>query len=206
MTEYDVVSPTRSRRNSGRRLKSLFGTGVVGVAILVMAGTALAATVTVTPDPEQVMAPGGSVTYTVTVACEDTAADCTLTSLSDSVLGDLNGVGTCTTGVTFNVDAPYTCEFTRNVTGVPGSTAVNTVTATGTDATDPTFTTPGRTGSASVSVTGLSAQTLGDQIRARVNAQIQAGFQQAGLPTVEQIQADVQAKLAAAGVSTTSGS
>jgi hypothetical protein len=57
-----------------------------------------------------------------------------------------------------------------------------------------------------VSVTGLSAQTLGDQIRARVNAQIQAGFQQAGLPTVEQIQADVQAKLAAAGVSTTSGS
>lgn len=64
--------------------------------------------------------------------------DVTLSTLTDSVYGDLNGRGSCTTGATIAPSASYTCSFTGKFTGQAGDSETDVVTATVTDATSQT--------------------------------------------------------------------
>ncbi len=71
--------------------------------------------------------------FTVTVTNNSTEA-ATLTSLSDSDYGDLDGEGTCLTGGTIAAGATYTCSFSRTVSGdFSGDPHENTATATVSD-------------------------------------------------------------------------
>jgi len=74
----------------------------------------------------------GPVTYTVSVTnlSPETAS---LFSLSDDKFGNLNGVGTCATGGMIAGNGTYTCSFTKTLTGAPGATHTNIVTAVAKD-------------------------------------------------------------------------
>ena len=88
-------------------------------------------TVSLTAVPSFVVAPGDDVEFTVRVYNNSSAENVTLIALSDTLLGDLNGQGTCSLATIASLDT-YQCLFTTAVTGSPG-TVVNTVTATGSD-------------------------------------------------------------------------
>ncbi len=87
--------------------------------------------------PSSRPAPGGTFQFTVTVT-NTSPEDVTLSTLTDSVYGDLNGRGSCTTGATIAPSASYTCSFTGEFTGQAGDSETDVVTATVTDATDQT--------------------------------------------------------------------
>ena len=90
---------------------------------------------TKTPDPTEVVAPGGDVTFTITITNESTFEPVTLDALVDSVYGDLDGQGSCLAdgSITLQPGQTYTCRFTAEVTGSAGSTHRNTITATASD-------------------------------------------------------------------------
>jgi hypothetical protein len=77
---------------------------------------------------------GGSVQYTVRIDNTSNIHDpVTINALSDSVFGGLNGQGTCSVPQTIQPSAQYSCAFTRAVTGPPGGSHNNTVSASGVD-------------------------------------------------------------------------
>jgi uncharacterized repeat protein (TIGR01451 family) len=84
--------------------------------------------VTKTASPTSQPAPGGVFTFTVTVTNNGTAP-ATLTSLTDSVYGDLNGQGTCATGGTVLAGDTYTCAFQGTFNGFAGDSETDTVVA-----------------------------------------------------------------------------
>ncbi len=84
--------------------------------------------VTKTASPVTMPEPGGNVTFTVEV--HNMALDpIKLDSLVDDVYGDLDGKGTCDTGGTIGAGDTYTCHFSGAVSGAPGSSHTDTVTA-----------------------------------------------------------------------------
>ncbi len=87
--------------------------------------------VSVVPAPTTVPAPGGTVTYKVTVTNFETGT-LSLTGLSDSLLGSLDGVGSCAVPQTLAPSTSYSCSFTASVNGAAGSSVTRTVTAIGT--------------------------------------------------------------------------
>ena len=89
--------------------------------------------VTKTPSAGSVQAPGGDVTFTVRVENTSTVDTVTISSLSDSVYGDLDEQGTCSVPQQLAPGQSYQCQFTGSVTGAGGTQHVNTVTAGGTD-------------------------------------------------------------------------
>ena len=90
--------------------------------------------VTKTADPTTVPEPGAPVTFTITVENTSGPTDpVTITSLSDDVHGDLNGQGDCSVPQTIQPGDTYTCSFTATVSGVPGDSETDVVTASGTD-------------------------------------------------------------------------
>ncbi|HHB90107.1 MAG TPA: hypothetical protein ENK60_02230 [Anaerolineae bacterium] len=84
-------------------------------------------------DPASIPEPGGTVTFTVQVNNTSAADTLTLNSLTDSVYGDLNGMGDCAVPQTIAPGASYTCQFSVHITGNAGDTHTNTVTAEATD-------------------------------------------------------------------------
>ncbi len=84
--------------------------------------------VTKTASPTSVSEPGDDVEFTVDVP-NLTAKPVTLDSLVDDVFGDLDGVGSCDTGITLDPGQVYTCSFTKAITGNAGDTHHDTVTA-----------------------------------------------------------------------------
>ncbi|MCA1683894.1 MAG: DUF11 domain-containing protein, partial [Actinobacteria bacterium] len=85
-----------------------------------------------TPNPESRPEPGGDFTYTVVVT--NTSVEVlTITTLTDSVYGNLATRGSCTTavGTVLPVGGTYTCAFTAPFFAAPGTqlTDVATVTA-----------------------------------------------------------------------------
>lgn len=77
----------------------------------------------------------GSEEVTFTVDVENSSAeDVTLVTLTDSIYGDLDGMGNCHTGVTIAAGATYSCEFVQTVSGEEGQTHRNTVVAVAEDA------------------------------------------------------------------------
>jgi len=72
--------------------------------------------VTKTANPTSVPETGGNVTFTFVVT-NDGAEDVTLTSLTDTVFGDLNGQGSCVLPQTIAAGGSYSCSLTALLTG-----------------------------------------------------------------------------------------
>ena len=88
--------------------------------------------VTKTADPTTVTTPGGPVTFAVSV--KNTSPEpVTLTTLSDDVHGNLDGLGSCDVPQTIASGATYSCSFTATVSGDAGDSETDTVTATASD-------------------------------------------------------------------------
>jgi hypothetical protein len=117
--------------------------------------------------PESRPEPGGDFVFEVTVE-NRSGESVVLTTLGDDVHGDLNGKGTCDTGVTLAAGATYTCTYTVRFNGEDGdrqdSTAIATVvddegnSATDSDSvtirlTDPVAASPSPTASATPTAT-----------------------------------------------------
>ncbi|MBN1640818.1 MAG: DUF11 domain-containing protein, partial [Anaerolineae bacterium] len=86
-----------------------------------------------TADPTVVDEPGGNVMFTVVVNNLSVADTVTITSLIDTVYGDLNGQGDCSVPQVLPVGGSYTCSFVGLVSGNAGEVHTNVVTASGVD-------------------------------------------------------------------------
>jgi hypothetical protein len=83
--------------------------------------------------PTSVNEPGGLVTFTFTVNNLSAVDTVTITSLTDSLYGDLNGQGTCSAPQTIVPGGSYTCSISANVAGNAGDAVINVATAAGLD-------------------------------------------------------------------------
>lgn len=84
--------------------------------------------------PSTLRAPGGTVTYTITVQNTSGATDpVTINALTDDRFGDLNGQGNCVLPVTVQPGVSVSCQFQQALQGSPGDTHINVVTAEGED-------------------------------------------------------------------------
>ena len=89
-------------------------------------------TVTKTPDPVSRPEPGGTFRFTVVVT--DTSSEAiTITSLTDDIYGDLNGRGSCATGVRLPAGGAYSCAFDGEFRGTAGASQTDIVTVTAVD-------------------------------------------------------------------------
>ena len=86
-----------------------------------------------TANPISLAEPGGNVTYTFTVTNISTVDTVTINSLVDSILGDLNGRGTCSVPQVLVAGASYSCSLIEAVSGNAFDAITNTATATGVD-------------------------------------------------------------------------
>lgn len=125
---------TTPNRRAGRYLAASFA--VAAVLLVLMPRVAQAASslsVDVTANPTAVKAPGGTVTFNVTVTNTGTNS-LDVSSLTDSVYGDLDGQGTCAVGATLATNgSTYTCSYQAEITGVAGASQTNTVVAKAVD-------------------------------------------------------------------------
>ena len=87
--------------------------------------------VTKTPSPAVVAVPGGLVTFSVTVENTSAAATVEITTLSDDVYGNLDGLGDCAVPQTLAPGQAYGCRFPGEVIGDEPGEHENTVTASG---------------------------------------------------------------------------
>jgi hypothetical protein len=120
----------------------------IGAAIAAVLGVSLGATpasaqaveppptvnVTVDATPTTLPAPGGTFTYTVRIT-NTSAETIRIVSLDDSVYGDLDNWGTCTTQQNMVPGSTYQCSYTGTFTGVEGSNQTNVVEVVANDAT-----------------------------------------------------------------------
>ncbi len=101
-------------------------------------------------NPDSLPEPGG--TAAVDVQITNTSANpATLTSLLDNVEGDLEGAGSCATGVTLAAAGVYECSYQATFSGSPGSIASRVVEAELTDDVDGTTAELSATASVSIS-------------------------------------------------------
>jgi len=84
--------------------------------------------VTKTANPTEVPEPGGPVEFTVRVD-NSSGEPVTLTNLTDSIHGNLNGKGDCSCDQSIPNNGYYECSFSANVSGNAGDVETNTVTA-----------------------------------------------------------------------------
>jgi uncharacterized repeat protein (TIGR01451 family) len=84
-------------------------------------------------NPGLITAPGSPVTFTVHVDNTSATDVVTITALTDSLQGDLNGRGSCVLPQVLAVGAGYDCEFEADVAGTAGSSEINTIAAVGVD-------------------------------------------------------------------------
>jgi hypothetical protein len=82
-------------------------------------------------DKDSVLEPGANVTFTIDVTNNSDPWDSPviLTNLFDDIYGDLNGVGTCATGLSIAQGATESCSFTKFVGGNAGDSSTNIVEA-----------------------------------------------------------------------------
>ncbi len=90
-------------------------------------------TVTKTANPTTINEPGGPVVFTLRVDNPSTADAVTINSLVDDVHGNLNGQGDCSVPQLIAAGGFYQCTFIANVTGAPGFSETDTITANGVD-------------------------------------------------------------------------
>ncbi len=111
-------------------------------------------TVEAQASPPTVPEPGATSSVLVTVS-NTSATAAILTSLSDDVIGDLDGAGDCATGELIAAGSVYACSYDLPVSGTSGSSESRTVTALLTDDVDGTTATDSST--ATVVITDLPA-------------------------------------------------
>ncbi|MFN8103430.1 MAG: SpaA isopeptide-forming pilin-related protein [Acidimicrobiia bacterium] len=91
-------------------------------------------TVTKDANPTSLPEPGGSSAFTVSIHNDSPAGDSvTISTLTDNVYGNLHGKGNCSVPQVIASGATYTCTFNGAVSGAPGSSHTDTVTASGKD-------------------------------------------------------------------------
>jgi uncharacterized repeat protein (TIGR01451 family) len=90
--------------------------------------------VTKTATPSSLPEPGGLVTFKVLIENTSPASSVTITSLTDSVYGNLVGKGDCAVPQTIAIGGSYSCSFSATVSGNAGFVERNVATATGSDA------------------------------------------------------------------------
>lgn len=89
-------------------------------------------TLSKTPSATSVPEPGGPVMFAIYI--ENTGIiPITITTLTDSVYGNLNGKGNCALPQLIDAGDSYSCDFTADVAGPANATHYNVVTANGTD-------------------------------------------------------------------------
>jgi hypothetical protein len=91
-------------------------------------------TLTKTANPASINEPGGDIEFTLLITNDSAVDAITITSLTDSIHGNLNGQGDCS--VSQGIAAAggsYTCSFTANVSGLGNTSETDTITASGTD-------------------------------------------------------------------------
>ncbi len=86
-----------------------------------------------TPNLNSVPEPGGPVVFNVEVN-NTGIIPITLTSLTDSIYGSLQGKGNCSLPQVINPSGSYACAFTEDVSGPANATHYNVLTADATDA------------------------------------------------------------------------
>ena len=89
-----------------------------------------------TANPTSLQEPGGNVTYTYTINNLSSVDTVTINSLTDNILGDLNGQGDCTLPQVLATNGginSYTCMVIAPAPGDAGSSVTNTATANGID-------------------------------------------------------------------------
>ncbi len=97
----------------------------------------LSIVVTKSANPNTMLEPGGNATFTVDV--ENTSeVSLTITSIIDSVFGDLNGSGDCAEGAVIGAGETHSCSFIGSVSGTSESPHENTVTVVAKDDSDNT--------------------------------------------------------------------
>jgi hypothetical protein len=103
-------------------------------ATVTVTGAAPSIQVTKTAAPESLPEPGGTVTFTIQIDNTSGSSDpVEITSLTDSIHGDLNGRGSCLVPQAIQPGASYGCSFDATVSGNAGDVETDTVTASGTD-------------------------------------------------------------------------
>jgi hypothetical protein len=86
-----------------------------------------------TVDPTVLDEPGGSVTFSLTVNNISGVDSVTIDSLTDTVFGDLDGVGDCSVPQTIAAGNSYSCSFAADLEGEPAAPHMNVATASGLD-------------------------------------------------------------------------
>jgi hypothetical protein len=86
-----------------------------------------------TVDPAVLDEPGGSVSFSLTVNNISGVDSVTIDSLTDTVFGDLDGVGDCSVPQTIAAGNSYSCSFAADLVGEPGAPHMNVATASGLD-------------------------------------------------------------------------
>jgi hypothetical protein len=125
-TQVDVVTASGVDENAN----PISGSDDASVAIIDLMP---AIQVVKTASPTQVLEPGGNVTYIFTVNNLSVADVVTITSLTDSILGNLDGLGSCSVPQSIAVGGSYLCSVTTFVGGSPGDVVVNVLTVAGSD-------------------------------------------------------------------------
>lgn len=88
---------------------------------------------TKTASPESFNEPGTDVTYTFKINNLSSVDAVTITSLDDTIYGDLNGQGDCSVPQVIGIGGSYTCSITVFVEGMGGDSILNIATAEGVD-------------------------------------------------------------------------
>ena len=102
-------------------------------AIVTITDVSSSIRVTKTANPTTVVEPGGAVQFTVRVDNTSAVDSVTITSLIDSIHGNLNGQGACAVPQTIPAGGFYQCTFTATVSGSAGKVEIDVVTASGID-------------------------------------------------------------------------
>ena len=82
--------------------------------------------------PGELKEPGGIANYQIDVK-NLSKEEVTLTTLTDDKFGPLAGLGNCAVGGKIAPGATYTCTFSKEIKGSPGTSHINTVTGTAKD-------------------------------------------------------------------------
>jgi subtilisin family serine protease len=91
------------------------------------------ATLVASANPSELAEPGGAATISITIENTGDAESITVTSLSASQTGDLNGQGTCATPQSISPGATYECEFSSNFVGTIGTKIVRQISGSAED-------------------------------------------------------------------------
>lgn len=123
-----VLTLTAKAKNAGNVEVSTTTTASVTIT-----NVPAAITLTASPEPPFISPPGRVVTFNILIVNESEADTVMITGMQDSVLGNLNGRGTCQLSQTIPTGGNYQCAYTDTVQGQAGEEKTRTITVAGVD-------------------------------------------------------------------------